>query len=190
MHKCHLNLQFLLSFPLLSSLPPPKSVQASQLQQVLSTSPPPSGSSHHHFSSDLFQNNAMELDLTSSPPSHNEPQPGALPHWFSTLGSCPVLQLLQLRCPPFTYQRPLHRCWPLPQKLISTVDPACHQHAKMTQQKAELLISNTFRSSPSSLLLLARIWLDWATLGSTAKEHWAYSAWAVCPAHAKRKGCR
>lgn len=106
----------------------------------------------------------MEPDLTSSPPSHSKPQPGALPHRFSLLGSCPVLQL------------------PQPDALHYT--PARQND---TAESSASYIS-TYRPSPNSLLLLLRIQLDRANFGSTAKEHWAYSTRLTCLALAERMG--
>lgn len=106
----------------------------------------------------------MEPDLTSSPPSHSKPQPGAVPHRCSLLGPCPVLQL------------------PQPDALHYTA--ACQSD---TAESSASYIS-TFRPPPNSLLRLLRIQLDWADLGSTAKEHWAYSTRLTRLALAERMG--
>lgn len=104
----------------------------------------------------------MEPDLISSPLSHSKPQPGALPHWFSLLHSCPVLEPPQPRALRYT--------------------PAGQNDT--AESRASCI--STFRPPPSSLVLLLKIWLDWANLGSTAKEHWAYSTRLASLALAKR----
>lgn len=108
---------FSLSLPLLSSPPPPDLGQASQLQQVLSASPPPSGLSTIIFHLIYFKN---------APWNHIWPH--LLPH---------TANLSQGLCHTGS------PCWApaLSSSSLNLMPSITHQHAKMTQQKAALLIS-------------------------------------------------
>lgn len=165
------------SLLLLSSPPLPDSVWASQSRQVLSASLPhlipPTIISHLIYSKTAPWNQTW---LHLLPPAMNPSQ--GLCHTGSACQLLPSSSLNPDTTPPQRLAFASKLSFP---RWIQPVT-ACQNDT--AESRASYV--NTFRPSPSSLPLLSGIWQDWTTLGSTAKEHRAYSTWLAWLAPTKR----